>query len=158
MARVGGVKLSGGVEWSLHCCVVLGQANSPVPAARLAELHGVSKTYLAKHLQSLARAGIVHPSEGRDGGYVLTRGPQHTTVLDVVQAIDGKEPAFRCTEIRQQGILAAPPEECLSACGIAKVMAQAEQAWQSTLSAVSIADLAATLDVDALKEILEPRS
>lgn len=55
------MKLSGGVEWALHCCVVLSQAESPVPTARLAELHGVSKTYLAKHLQSLARAGLVHP-------------------------------------------------------------------------------------------------
>jgi Rrf2 family protein len=148
------MKLSGGVEWSLHCCVVLSQADGPVPTARLADLHGVSKTYLAKHLQLLARTGIVHPTEGRDGGYVLTRGADRTTVLDVVQAIDGKEPAFRCTEIRQQGILAAPPEQCRSACGIAKVMAQAEQAWRATLSAVTIADLAATLDLDTLKRML----
>jgi Rrf2 family protein len=148
------MKLSGGVEWSLHCCVVLSQADGPVPTARLADLHGVSKTYLAKHLQSLARAGIVHPTEGRDGGYVLTRGADRTTVLDVVQAIDGKEPAFRCTEIRQQGILAAPPEQCRSACGIAKVMAEAEQAWRATLSAVTVADLAATLDLDTLKRML----
>jgi Rrf2 family protein len=148
------MKLSGGVEWSLHCCVVLSQADGPVPTTRLADLHGVSKTYLAKHLQSLARAGIVHPTEGRDGGYVLTRGAERTTVFDVVQAIDGKEPAFRCTEIRQQGILAAPPEQCRSECGIAKVMAQAEQAWRATLSAVTIADLAATLDLDTLKRIL----
>lgn len=144
------MKLSGGVEWSLHCCVVLSQSTSPVPTARLAELHGISKTYLAKHLRSLALAGLVHPSEGRDGGYLLTRDPTQISVLDVVQAVDGTEPAFRCTEIRQQGILAAPPEQCLSICGIAKVMATAEKAYRAELSSVTIADLAATLDLSAL--------
>lgn len=149
------MKISGGVEWSLHCCVVLSQAEGPVPTARLAELHGVSKSYLAKHLQSLARAGLVHPTEGRDGGYVLTRAPGDISVLDVVQAVDGDAPAFRCTEIRQQGLLAAPPEQCTAPCGIAKVMADAERAWRNTLSGVTIADLAATLDVSVLKATLE---
>ncbi|MFC9839122.1 RrF2 family transcriptional regulator [Rhodococcus sp. NPDC127530] len=148
------MKLSGGVEWALHCCVVLSQAESPVPTTRLAELHGVSKTYLAKHLQSLARAGLVHPTEGRDGGYVLTRAPEAITVLDVVQAVDGTEPAFRCTEIRRQGVLAAPPEQCRSACGIARVMADAETAWRASLSGVTIADLGATIDLAVLRHIL----
>lgn len=148
------MKLSAGVEWSLHCCVVLSQANDPVPAARLADLHGVSRTYLAKHLQSLSRAGLVHPTEGRDGGYVLTRGASKITVLDVVQAVDGKEAAFRCTEIRQQGVLAAPPEQCRVPCGIAKVMATAERAWRDSLSTVTIADLGATLDLSRLRDTL----
>ncbi|MDV8004592.1 Rrf2 family transcriptional regulator [Rhodococcus sp. IEGM 1318] len=153
------MRLSGGVEWSLHCCVVLSQSKGPVPTARLAELHGVSKTYLAKHLRALAHACLVNPTEGRDGGYVLTRAPEKITVLDVVQAVDGTEPAFRCTEIRQQGILAAPPEQCRSACEIAKVMADAEKAWRASLSGVTIADLAATLDLPDLRKILtEPIS
>lgn len=80
--------------------------------------------------------------------------PEKITVLDVVQAVDGTEPAFRCTEIRQQGILAAPPEQCRSACGIANVMADAEKAWRASLSGVTIADLAATLDLPALRKIL----
>ena len=148
------MKLSAGVEWSVHCCVVLSQAKAPVPSARLAELHGVSKTYLAKHLQSLARAGIVRPSEGRDGGYVLTRAPEEVTVLQVVQAVEGDEPAFRCTEIRQQGVLAAPAEECLAPCGIAKVMAAAENAWRDSLSRTTIADLAASFDTTRLQQVL----
>ncbi|MEK0099224.1 transcriptional regulator, partial [Streptomyces sp. A475] len=49
------MKMSGGVEWALHCCVVLTVADEPVPAARLAELHDVSPSYLAKQMQALAR-------------------------------------------------------------------------------------------------------
>jgi len=144
------------VEWALHCCVVLSQAEQPVPSARLAELHGVSKTYLAKHLQALARAGIARPSEGRDGGYVLMQEPTRITVLDVVQAIDGTDPAFRCTEIRQQGELALPAQECRTPCGIARVMADAERAWRRSLAKTTIAQLAASLDTSGLRQILAP--
>lgn len=148
------MKLSAGVEWAVHCCVVLSQARQPVPAARLADLHGVSRTYLAKHLQALARAGIVSPVEGRDGGYVLTRAAAEITVLEVVEAVEGPEPAFRCTEIRQQGELAAPPEECTRPCGIARVMAAAEQAWRRSLAGTSVADLASSFDTSAMRERL----
>ncbi|KAB2807184.1 RrF2 family transcriptional regulator [Pimelobacter simplex] len=148
------MKLSGGVEWALHCCVVLSRASAPVPSSRLAELHGVSKTYLAKHLQALARAGLVRAAEGRDGGYALTREPAAITVLDVVEAIDGDQPAFRCTEIRQQGELALPPEECRVPCGIARVMAEAERSWRRSLAGTTIADLGASLDPARLDRVL----
>jgi Rrf2 family protein len=141
--------MSGGVEWAVHCCVVLSQADGPVPTQRLAEFHGISRTYLAKHLQQLSRAGLVDSVEGRVGGYLLTRPAEEITVLDVVQAIDGREPAFRCTEIRQNGPLPASPEACRRACGVARVMHAAEQAWRQSLGAVTIADLAATVQEDA---------
>ena len=81
------MKMSGGVEWALHCCVVLTASNTPVPAAKLAELHDVSSSYLAKQLQSLARASLIHSVQGKSGGYVLTRAPESITLLDVVRAV-----------------------------------------------------------------------
>ncbi|GAY11017.1 hypothetical protein [Pseudonocardia sp. N23] len=42
------MKISGGVEWAAHYCVVLGGAAEPAPAATLAEFHDVSSSYLAK--------------------------------------------------------------------------------------------------------------
>ncbi len=107
------MKLSVGVEWALHCCVVLTTATEPVPAARLAELHDVSASYLAKQLQALSRVGLVSSVQGKAGGYVLTRAPEVITVLDVVAAVDGSQPAFVCTEIRQRGPLATPKEACV---------------------------------------------
>jgi len=149
------MKMSAGVEWGVHCCVVLSQADEPVPAARLAEFHGISRTYLAKNLQQLSRAGLVRSTEGRDGGYELTRAPGAITVLDVVQAIDGDQPAFRCTEIRQRGPLATPPEDCTRPCGVARVMATAERAWRDSLRSVTVADLAATVDKDSGRTALK---
>jgi Rrf2 family protein len=143
------MKMSGGVEWAVHCCVVLSQASDPVPAQRLAEFHGISRTYLAKHLQQLSRAGLVRSAEGRVGGYALTRPAEDMTVLDIVLAIEGSAPTFRCTEIRQNGPLPATGEACNRPCGVARVMHLAEQAWRNSLAAVTVADLAATVQADS---------
>lgn len=140
--------MSAGVEWAIHCCVVLSQADGPVPAQRLAEFHGISRTYLAKHLQHLSRAGLVSSTEGRVGGYALTRPAEEITVLDVVLAIEGREPAFRCTEIRQNGPLPASPQACRKACGVARAMHLAEEAWRDSLRGVTVADLAGTVTQD----------
>ena len=140
--------MSGGVEWALHCCVVLTVAEHSVSATRLAELHDVSQTYLAKQLQALSRAGLVRSVQGNAGGYALTRAAVEITVLDVVEAVDGTRPAFVCTEIRQRGPLATPPEACVQACGVQRTMAAADQAWRASLRSVTIADLAQGIDSD----------
>jgi len=138
--------MSGGVEWALHCAVVLTTAPSPVPAARLAALHDVSPSYLAKHLQALSRAGLVRSTQGQAGGYELTRPAEQITVLDVVDAVEGSSAAFVCTEIRQRGPCAAPPEACAAPCAIARAMRSAELAWERELRSVTVADLAAQVD------------
>jgi Rrf2 family protein len=136
------MKLSGGLEWALHCCVVLSVAEEPVSVATLAELHDVSATYLAKQLQALSRAGIVRSTQGRAGGYVLTRAAKDITVLDIVEAVDGPRAPYICTEIRQRGPLAAPPEACTSLCAINKAMLDADHAWRMALKSVTVAGLA----------------
>ena len=136
------MKFSGGVEWAVHCCVVLTEINEPVPATKLAEFHDVSATYLAKQMQALARSGIVRSIQGKSGGYVLTRAPEEITVLDVVVATEGPGPMFQCTEIRQRGPLAAPPENCHEACPVAKAMIAGETAWRNALSDITIGDIA----------------
>jgi Rrf2 family protein len=142
------MKMSGGVEWALHCCVVLTTSSRPVPAARLAQLHDVSGSYLAKQLQSLSRAGLIHSAQGKSGGYALTRAPESITVLDVVRAVDGQGPAFVCTEIRRRGPLAAPAASCATPCAIARAMRAAETAWRQALATVPIADLARDVEAD----------
>lgn len=148
------MKLSGGVEWALHCCVVLTAASAPVPAVRLAEFHEVSPTYLAKQLQALSRAGLIRSVQGHEGGYVLAREAVAISLLDVVEAVDGAAPAFVCTEIRQRGPLGVPPEQCTAPCPIAKAMAAADEAWRGALASTSIADLAAGVSATADRDPL----
>ncbi|MBP2329817.1 Rrf2 family protein [Kibdelosporangium banguiense] len=133
----------------LHSCVTLSQSREPVPAARLAELHGTPPAYTAKHLQALSRAGIVHSTAGQVGGYILTRSASAISVLEVVHAIDGDQPAYRCTEIRQRGPLGIPETQCTRPCAIARAMTVAQNAWSQALARTSIADLATDIDSDS---------
>jgi Rrf2 family protein len=145
------MKLSDGVEWGAHCCVVLALVPPPnaLTAARLAEYHGVPAAYLAKHLQALARAGIVEPAKGPRGGYRLARDASRITLLDVVEAVDGSEPAFRCTEIRRRGPTALPAREYHARCAIHVAMNRADEAWRHELRGTTIADLVRHVLTDA---------
>src|SRR5258706_13778650 len=107
------MRRSDGVEWCVHCATILGALPDGVAlsAARLAEYHGVPAPYLAKHLQALTRAGVFVAVPGPRGGYRLSRPAAEVTLLDVVEAIDGRQPAFRCTEIRRRGPSAVGPSE-----------------------------------------------
>ncbi len=139
------MKLSEGVEWGLHCMSMLAglPAGATLPTRSLAAYHGLSETYLSKHLQALTNARIIESLPGPRGGYRLARSPEEITLLEVVEAIDGREPLFRCTEIRQQGPLAREPEAYRLPCGIHVAMARAEKAWREALRAQTIADLVA---------------
>jgi len=70
------------------------------------------------------------------------REPGAITVLDVVEAVDGAQQAFVCTEIRQRGPMATPPEKCTVPCPINRTMRVADRAWRAALRSVSIAELA----------------
>lgn len=135
--------MSEGVEWALHATSVL--ATLPpgwtLPAGKLAELHDLPAPYLAKHLQALTRAGILEAVPGPKGGYRLARPAGELTMLDVVTAVEGSAPAFRCTEIRQQGPCAVAREHYANRCAIHAAMAAAEAAWRASLRTVTIADL-----------------
>jgi Rrf2 family protein len=137
------MQLVEGVEWALHAVVVLALVppESTMPAARLAEYHGVPPAYMAKHLQALSQAGIVESVAGRRGGYRLARAAADISVLDVVLAIEGAAPAFRCTEIRQRGPAAVARSHYRAPCTITKVMRSAEAAWREQLAAVSVLDI-----------------
>lgn len=139
------MRISEGVEWGLHCAVLLAvlPEATALPAGRLAEYHGVPTAYLAKHLQAMSRAGLLESVPGPRGGYRLARHPNRISVLDVVEAIDGAAPAFRCTEIRRRGPAALAAREYRVPCSIHQVMNRADAAWRAELSATSIADLVA---------------
>jgi Rrf2 family protein len=139
------MKLSEGVEWGLHCMAILAglPPRATLPTKALAEYHRLSEAYLAKHLQALTNAGIIESVPGPKGGYRLQRAPEEITVLEVVEAIDGREPLFRCTEIRQRSPLTREPGMYRVPCGIHIVMARAEKAWRDVLHSQTIADIVA---------------
>lgn len=137
------MKMSDGVEQAIHCVALLAgiSEHSVLSAAALAELHGVSASYLLKHLQALSNAGIVDTFPGPKGGYSLARAPTDISLLDILLAVEGPAPAFRCSEIRRRGPNPLHGSYFIKPCGINSAMLQAERAYRAALAKVAIADL-----------------
>ncbi|MET9710367.1 RrF2 family transcriptional regulator [Nocardiopsis alba] len=146
------MRMSEGVEWGLHCCVVLAWLDdlTPLPVGRLAEVFDLPAEYLKKQLQPLAKAGILRSEAGARGGYRLGRAPQDISLMDVVAAIEGGTDPFQCTEIRRRGAgKTAGVEEFAHPCGISKAMRKAELAWRRELAGQTLADLIASTPATA---------
>lgn len=142
------MKLSDGVEQAIHCVIMLSglAPDGLLSASALAEFHGVSTSYLLKHLQSLSGAGILRTSPGPRGGYALARAPEDISLLDIVLAVEGAGPAFRCNEIRRRGPNPLPARLLTRPCSINAAMLRAEQAYRAELRTVSIAALLSDLE------------
>lgn len=142
------MKLGDGVEQAIHCVALLAglSRGGLLTASSLAEYHGVSTSYLLKHLQALSQAGILRTVPGPKGGYRLARWPSDISLLDIVLAVEGREPAFRCREIRQRGPDPLPAHRFSRPCNISTAMLRAERAYRTELGGVSIADINAELE------------
>ncbi|MCZ7468472.1 Rrf2 family transcriptional regulator [Agrobacterium sp. O3.4] len=137
------MKLGDGVEQAIHSVGMLAglSEGGVLSAAALAEFHGVSTSYLLKHLQSLSNAGIVATVPGPKGGYRLARATDKITLLDIVLAVEGPQPAFRCAELRQRGPNPLPGRYFTKPCGINAAMLKAEKVYRAELAKTSIADI-----------------
>jgi Rrf2 family iron-sulfur cluster assembly transcriptional regulator len=67
-----------------------------VPLAEIAERQELSLSYLEQLFARLRRRGLVKSVRGPGGGYRLARPADHTTVADVVVAVDEPLRATRC--------------------------------------------------------------
>jgi Rrf2 family protein len=134
------------VEYGMHCLLwLVGRDESPLSSRDLAELQGLSPTFLAKIFARLEKAGIVRATEGVRGGYVLAKKPEDISVLAVVDAIEGRKPLFDCQDIRGRCAVfgSAPPGWATAGtCSIHAVMLRAEKAMRESLAAQSLADVA----------------
>ena len=85
-------------EYALLSLVTLANATDPMDTETLAHDLGISKSFLAKVLQSLARQGILKSYKGVKGGFVLIQPKEEITILSIMQAAEGKGPTvFDCS-------------------------------------------------------------
>jgi len=65
-------------------------SGAPVPIATVAERRGIPVQFLEQLFATLRRAGLLTSQRGVKGGYRLARDAEQITVLEVVQALDGR--------------------------------------------------------------------
>ncbi|MFZ2891188.1 RrF2 family transcriptional regulator [Sulfuricurvum sp.] len=101
-------------EYALLSLIVLARAGRALDADTLSKELDISKSFLAKILQSLARQGILNSYKGVNGGFELARTSSKITVLEVMEAAEGKGPAvFSCSPSLED----CPSNKALS-CGL----------------------------------------
>lgn len=148
------MQFSEGVEWAVHGCTLLAALpeGQVLTTAQLAEYFGVPRAYFAKVLQALSNAGLVDATPGRSGGYRLARPAERITLRDVVVAVEGDGPCFRCQEIRRRGPTGQPARCYAKACGVARAMWAAEKVWLAELGRTTLAALIAEASHEVSKE------
>lgn len=150
------MKLRNQVEWGIHCMEFLARVPEGVliPTKVLAKFHGIPKEYLAKALQSLAAQGLVKGSLGPKGGYQLAKDPEQITVLEIVEAIEGKKRTFHCQEIRfNNPCLDSSHKDRRVKCMIASAMFEADEAWRQVLHQKKLSDIVLAINEQVPAEV-----
>jgi Rrf2 family protein len=69
-------------------------------AKDVADSYGIPPEAMAKILQRLVKAGLLHSQHGTNGGYTLARDPARISAFDVIKAIDGPLLITSCVTVR----------------------------------------------------------
>lgn len=129
--------LSQTAEYALRAIVHLAYRTPACQTTeQIATATKVPQAYLAKVLQELTRAGLVHSRRGIGGGMTLTKSPAELTILEVVNAVD---PITRIREcplgLKAHGVRLCPLHSRLD-----KALAHVEAAFAGTTLAEVLAE------------------
>lgn len=102
---------------------------------RVAREMEIPDQFLGKIAQSLSRAGIIEISQGPRGGYRLTRAPGEISLLEVIEAVQGRLYLNQCL-MRADSCGRSPY------CAVHRVWQQARQALREVLAGADFATLA----------------
>jgi len=69
-------------------------------AKDVAEAYGIPPEVMAKILQRLVKAGLLHSQHGMNGGYTLARHAEEISAFEVIRAIDGPLFITSCVTVR----------------------------------------------------------
>jgi Rrf2 family transcriptional regulator, nitric oxide-sensitive transcriptional repressor len=119
------------VEYALRAMVQLAaDAPSASTTREIAAKTKVPSAYLAKVLQSMRRAGLIHSRRGVGGGVTLAMPPKDISLLEVIDAV---EPLQRT---RSKSRSAASPLQRTLDAALGQI--------RETFASVSLADMLAT--------------
>jgi Rrf2 family transcriptional regulator, iron-sulfur cluster assembly transcription factor len=95
----------------------------------------IPKSFLAKIFQDLVRAGILRSQRGAGGGFGLARPAEQISVLEIIEAIDGRIALQRCLGDE-------PNCERQEGCALCVLFEQAQDRLKEVFAQTSLADLA----------------
>jgi Rrf2 family protein len=75
-------------DYAIRCVLEVAR-HGRISAAEVARTRSISRTFLGKIVQTLAKAGIVSTRRGVGGGISLAVAPADLTLLQIIEAIEG---------------------------------------------------------------------
>jgi Rrf2 family protein len=86
------MKLSRTTMYALRATLYLAQHgdDGPVPCSRIAADERMPERFLLQVLRSLVTADILVSTRGSEGGYRLRRPPSDLSLLEIIEAVEGK--------------------------------------------------------------------
>jgi Rrf2 family protein len=103
-------------------------------AKDVAEAYAIPPEALAKILQRLVKAGLLHSQHGMNGGYTLARDARSISAFEVIRAIDGPLFITSCVTVRG---------ECDQSgrCTIREPLRRVNQSIEEVLRGISISEM-----------------
>ena len=77
-------------EYALLSLIMISQKETPQDVDTLSTQLGISKSFLAKILQSLAKEGILKSFKGAHGGFLLAKDPSEFSIKQIVACAEKK--------------------------------------------------------------------
>ncbi|GMU35048.1 MAG: Rrf2 family transcriptional regulator [Planctomycetia bacterium] len=83
-------------QYAIRAMVAIASEDGPILARQIAKATAIPRPYLSTVLRLAVRAGMLHSSRGRGGGFVLARPAEQLTLFDIVAAFDDVGQGPRC--------------------------------------------------------------
>jgi len=89
-------------EYALLSLALIGESGEPKDVDTLSKQLDISKSFLAKILQNLAKHGILVSYKGARGGFALNKKFDEISIMEVIEAAEGKPPSvFECSPSKE---------------------------------------------------------
>lgn len=130
------MKLTQYTDYGLRALIALALTpDQQQTVSSISQAYGISRNHLVKVVARLAERGYVETVRGKGGGVRLARTPAAIRIGDVVRDMEAELGVVGCLEKNGGSCVIAP------ACRLKGLMAEATQAFLSTLDRHTLQDL-----------------
>lgn len=140
------MKLTKSFEQGISIMAVIATQKDDVPVSSrtLQQCLGSSVSYTQKIMRKLVVAKLVESISGNSGGFVLARPVDQISVLDIVEALEGKVDSFPDSglisktfkKLGQDEVNVTSADEAIH-----RIFATADGTWSEVLRNISVADI-----------------
>lgn len=123
--------------------LTLEYGKGPIPLNNIAEVHGLSESYLEQLFSTLRKDGLIVSVRGAQGGYLLADEPSKITVGEILRSLEGDMAVADC----------AGDDDCSRGdlCATKLVLVKIKDSIDEVIDNITLADM---LD-DSEKKVVE---